>query len=35
VRNIARGPFGPNDKPDLLISVIVPGAVYQSLPKPK
>jgi hypothetical protein len=35
VKNAAPGPFGPNDKPDLQISVIVPGAVYQGLPAPK
>ena len=35
VKNTAPGPFGPNDKPDLSISVIVPGNVYQGLPAPK
>ena len=35
VGNAAPGPFGPNDKPGLPVSVIVPGAVYSALPAPK
>ena len=34
VRNAAPGPFGPNEKPSVLVFTIVPGDVYASMPKP-
>lgn len=35
VNHAVPGPFGPNDEPSTLVFVIVPGAVYAKLPKPK
>jgi mono/diheme cytochrome c family protein len=35
VNNKTPGPFGPNDKTSLMVSVIVPGEVYSALPAPK
>ena len=29
------GPFGPDDKPDVFVMLVVPGDVYAGLPKPK
>ena len=34
VKNSVPGPFGPNDKPTVLVFTIVPGDVYASMPKP-
>jgi mono/diheme cytochrome c family protein len=34
VKNKTPGPFGPNDKTSLMVSVIVPGDVYSALPSP-
>ncbi len=34
VKNAVPGPFGPNDKPSVLVFTIVPGDVYASMPKP-
>jgi mono/diheme cytochrome c family protein len=35
VNNKVPGPFGPNDKTSLSVSVIVPGEIYSNLPAPK
>ena len=34
VKNAVAGPFGPNDKPSVLVFTIVPGEVYAGMPKP-
>ena len=34
VKNAVPGPLGPKDKPDMFVSVIVPGAVYGAMPAP-
>lgn len=34
VKNAVPGPFGPNEKPSVLVFTIVPGDVYASMPKP-
>jgi mono/diheme cytochrome c family protein len=34
VSHAVPGPFGPNDTPSVLVSTIVPGAVYAGMPKP-
>lgn len=34
VKNAVPGPFGPNDKPSVLVATIVPGVVYAGMPKP-
>jgi mono/diheme cytochrome c family protein len=34
VKNAVPGPFGPNDKPSVLVFTIVPGEVYAAMPKP-
>jgi mono/diheme cytochrome c family protein len=34
VNNLVPGPFGPNEKPSILVFTIVPGEVYASMPKP-
>jgi mono/diheme cytochrome c family protein len=34
VNNAVPGPFGPNEKPSVLVMTIVPGEVYAGLPKP-
>jgi len=34
VNNAVPGPFGPNDKPSVLVFTIVPGDVYAAMPKP-
>jgi mono/diheme cytochrome c family protein len=34
VKNAVPGPLGPQDKTDLLVSVIVPGAVYSAIQTP-
>jgi mono/diheme cytochrome c family protein len=34
VKNAVPGPFGPNDKPSVLVFTIVPGDVYAAMPKP-
>jgi mono/diheme cytochrome c family protein len=34
VKNSVPGPFGPDDKPSILVFTIVPGDVYASMPKP-
>jgi mono/diheme cytochrome c family protein len=34
VSNKVPGPFGPTDKPDVLVMTVVPGPVYASLPPP-
>ena len=34
MRNFAPGPFGPDEKPSVLVFTIVPGDVYASMPKP-
>ena len=35
VKNKVPGPFGPNDKPSVLVMSVQPGEVYAGLPKPK
>jgi mono/diheme cytochrome c family protein len=35
VKNAVPGPFGPNEVPSTLVSVIVPGDVYAKMPAPK
>ncbi len=35
VSNKVPGPFGPNDKPTVLVMSVQPGDVYAGLPKPK
>jgi mono/diheme cytochrome c family protein len=35
VKNKVPGPFGPNDKPNVLVMAVLPGDVYAGLPKPK
>jgi mono/diheme cytochrome c family protein len=34
VKNKVPGPFGPKDKPGVLVSAVIPGAVYSALPAP-
>jgi mono/diheme cytochrome c family protein len=34
VKNAVPGPFGPDDKPTVFVSTIVPGAAYAAMPKP-
>ena len=34
VRNKVPGPFGPAEKPDVLVMSVLPGDVYAALPKP-
>jgi mono/diheme cytochrome c family protein len=34
IKNAVPGPFGPNEKPSVLVFVIVPGDVYAAMPKP-
>ncbi len=34
VSEITPGPFGPNEKPTVLVFTIVPGDVYSKMPKP-
>lgn len=34
VKNPVHGPFGPDEKPSVLVFTIVPGDVYASMPKP-
>ena len=34
VKSAVPGPFGPDDKPSILVFTIVPGDVYASMPKP-
>ncbi|MGO4871547.1 MAG: c-type cytochrome [Roseiarcus sp.] len=34
VKNAVPGPFGPNEKPSVLVFTIVPGDFYASMPKP-
>jgi mono/diheme cytochrome c family protein len=34
VKNQVPGPFGPGEKPSVLVHVIVPGDVYAAMPKP-
>ncbi|MGO9756777.1 MAG: c-type cytochrome [Roseiarcus sp.] len=34
VKNAVPGPFGPNEKPGVLVFTIVPGEVYAAMPKP-
>jgi mono/diheme cytochrome c family protein len=34
VKNPIPGPFGPNEKPSVLVFTIIPGDVYFSMPKP-
>jgi mono/diheme cytochrome c family protein len=33
VKNPVAGPFGPNDKPSVLVFTIIPGEVYAAMPK--
>jgi mono/diheme cytochrome c family protein len=35
IKNAVPGPFGPNEVPSTLVSVIVPGDVYAKMPAPK
>jgi len=35
VSNIVPGPFGPDEKPSVLVFMIVPPDVYASMPKPQ
>ena len=35
VKNAVPGPFGPKDVPSTLVSVVIPGDVYEKLPKPQ
>jgi cytochrome c553 len=35
INNAVPGPFGPNEVPSTLVSVIVPGDVYAKMPAPK
>jgi mono/diheme cytochrome c family protein len=35
VKNAVPGPFGPNEKPTVLVFTIVPGDVYAAMPKPQ
>jgi hypothetical protein len=34
VKNKVPGPFGPKDKPNVSVSVVVPGSVYAAMPSP-
>ena len=34
VRHKVPGPFGPDEKPDVLVMSVLPGDVYAALPKP-
>jgi mono/diheme cytochrome c family protein len=34
VNNAVPGPFGPNEKPSVLVFTIIPGDVYAAMPKP-
>jgi mono/diheme cytochrome c family protein len=34
VKNAVPGPFGPNEKPSVLVFTIIPGDVYAAMPKP-
>jgi len=34
VKNPIPGPFGPNEKPSVLVFTIIPGDVYFPMPKP-
>jgi mono/diheme cytochrome c family protein len=34
VRHKVPGPFGPDEKPDVLVMSVLPGSIYAALPKP-